>query len=103
MLHSPEPMLADSWREWAFELEKAVALQPWALFETVGDQTCLFFIIEMPLGERMASEASGSEPWSQICLLRRRETDEMSWALPNSYSLSKYFSTTVHWSERNAP
>lgn len=79
-------MLAGPWREWAFELEKAVALQLWALLETVVAQMCLFFIIEMPPGERMASEASGSEPWSQICLLRRRETDEMSWALPNSYS-----------------
>ena len=55
-------MLAGPWREWAFELEKAVALQPWALLETVGVQVRLFFIIEMPPGERMASEASGSEP-----------------------------------------
>ena len=55
-------MLADLWREWAFELEKAVALQPWALLETVVAQMRLFFIIEMPPGERMASEASGIEP-----------------------------------------
>ena len=61
-VHSPEPMLADLWREWAFELEKAVALQPWALLETVVAQMRLFFINEMPPGERMASEASGSEP-----------------------------------------
>ena len=62
MLHSSGPMLAGPWREWAFELEKAVALQPWALLAAVSVQTCLFFIIEMPPGERMASEASGSEP-----------------------------------------
>ena len=61
-VHSPEPMLADLWREWAFELEKAVALQPWALLETVVAQMRLFFIIEMPPGERMASEASGIDP-----------------------------------------
>ena len=86
MPHSPELMLYDFWRECVFELEKAVALQPWALLETVVAQMRLFFIIEMPPGERMASEASGNEPWSQICPLRRSEAGEMSWAKPNSYS-----------------
>ena len=62
MLHSLGPILVGPWREWAFELERAVALQPWALLEAVGVQMRLFFIIEMPPGERMASEASGIEP-----------------------------------------
>lgn len=62
MLHSSGSMLAGPWREWAFELEKAVALQPWALLETVVAQIRLFLIVETPPGERMASEASGSEP-----------------------------------------
>ena len=86
MPHSLELMLYDFWRECVFELERAAALRAWTLLQVVGVGIRLFFIIEMPPGERMASEASGSEPWSQICPLRRSEAGEMSWAKPNSYS-----------------
>ena len=61
MLHSSQLMLVDFWCECAFELEGVVALRAWTLLQIVGAEIRLFFIAETPPGERMASEASGSE------------------------------------------